>query len=172
MINSVFFIVKVVKLDTEEDSVIYKCCKLKWNGYVKFEVITAVNLLLFDSVRLDTGNKVSIALGSFSFGKEELWQRGGGIECWTVFCSEGRSTRYLPKETVSNPRRPSFTPFYLSRIMTLHYFPLLATLCKCMLGSLFMATVPAAHIRYYCLCTFPHGTIKEPLNGIPRLVIT
>jgi len=56
--------------------------------------------------------------------------------------------------------------------MILHYFPLLATLRKCMLGSLFMATVREAHFRYYCLYTFPHGTIKEPLNGIPRLVIT
>jgi hypothetical protein len=56
--------------------------------------------------------------------------------------------------------------------MILHYFPLLATLCKWMLGSIFMATVWEAHIRYCCLYTFPNGTIKEPLNAIPRLVIT
>jgi hypothetical protein len=56
--------------------------------------------------------------------------------------------------------------------MKLHYLTLLVTLCKCMLGSIFMATLREARIRYCCLYTFPHGTIKEPLNAIPRLVIT
>jgi len=32
--------------------------------------------MVFDSTRVDTGNKVSIALGSFSFG-EEVLQRVG-----------------------------------------------------------------------------------------------
>jgi hypothetical protein len=33
-------------------------------------VITAVNLLAFDSMRIDTENKVFVALGSLSFGEE------------------------------------------------------------------------------------------------------
>ena len=165
------FIIKVVKLNTEEYSVIWKYCKFKWNCYVKFKVITALKLMVFDSTRVDTGNKVSIALGSFSFG-EEVLQRVGSNKDWTVSYPDDRSTRYLPKQTASNPRRPPFTLFYLSRIGILHYFSLLTTLCKCMLGSIFMATVREAHIRHCCLYTFPNGTIKEPLNAIPRLVIT
>jgi hypothetical protein len=43
-------------------------------------VIRAVNLLVFDSMKVDTENKVSIALASFSFGEGEVIQRGGSNE--------------------------------------------------------------------------------------------
>jgi hypothetical protein len=39
-----------------------------------------MNLLVFDSMRVDTGNKVSNALGSFSFGEGEVLQRVGSNE--------------------------------------------------------------------------------------------
>jgi hypothetical protein len=64
------FVIKVINLDAEEDSVIYKYCNFKSIYYVKFKVLTAVNLPVFDSV--GTGSKVSIALVSFSYGEEEV----------------------------------------------------------------------------------------------------
>ena len=72
------------------------------------------------------------------------------VELSTTLNAEVLDT-YLPREPASNPRRPSFPLFYLSRVRKLHYFPLLATFCKGMLDSIFMATVLEAHILYYCL---------------------
>jgi hypothetical protein len=64
------FVIRVVNLDAEEDSVIYKCCNFKLIYHVKFKVLTTVNLPIFDSFA--TGNKVSIALVSSSSGEEEV----------------------------------------------------------------------------------------------------